>query len=181
MPSRYTFVDHDPSWPEAFRREAEVWEELLAGLLVTIHHIGSTSVPGLAAKPVIDLLPLVTSTGEVDERTSMIERAGYRAWGEYGLPGRRYFSRDDAAGWRTHNVHVYANGDPEAERHIAFPAYLRHHPTVAADYAAVKRRAYALHPDDVAAYNDAKNDWIKLHERQALDWWRRHAPDGAAS
>lgn len=173
MGSRYTFVDHDPTWPAAFRREAGLWEGLLAGLLITVHHIGSTSVPGLAAKPIIDLLPLVTSIDAVDRRTAVIEQAGYQEWGEYGLPGRRYFTKDDDAGWRTHNVHVYSDRDPEAERHIAFPVYLRHHPEVADEYAGVKRRAFELHPDDVAAYNDAKDDWIKLHEQRALDWWRR--------
>lgn len=175
MPSRYTFVDHDPSWSAAFDREAAILAGLLGDLLVSIHHVGSTSVPGLAAKPIIDLLPLVTEIELVDERSGALEGAGYRAWGEFGLPGRRYFTKDDSAGWRTHNVHVYAHDDPEATRHLAFPAYLRHHPDAAAEYAEVKRRAYELHPSDVAAYNDAKDAWIKEHERRALRWWQRTA------
>ena len=172
MPSRYTFVDHDPSWAAAFELEAERLTTLLDGVLVSIHHIGSTSVPGLAAKPIIDVLPLVTAIDAVDERSDSFAAAGYRAWGEFGLPGRRYFTKDDADGRRTHNIHIYGHDDPDALRHLAFPAYLRGHPDVATEYAAVKRRAYALHPDDVAAYNDAKNEWIKEHERRALTWWR---------
>jgi GrpB-like predicted nucleotidyltransferase (UPF0157 family) len=176
MPSRYTFTDHDPGWAAAYRREATRLAALLEGVLVSIHHIGSTSVPGLAAKPIIDVLPLVTAIETVDDCTPRLEAAGYHAWGEFGLPGRRYFSKDDDAGWRTHNVHIYAHDDPDVTRHLAFPAYLRTHPDIAREYEQVKRRAYELHPSDVAAYNDAKDGWIKDHEQRALRWWRTMRP-----
>src|SRR5262245_21633772 len=94
MPSLYTFTEHSPEWPAEFHREAEKLRSLLGDALVAVHHIGSTSVPGLAAKPIIDLLPLVRELVLVDERTPALEEAGYKAWGEYGLPGRRYFTRD---------------------------------------------------------------------------------------
>jgi GrpB-like predicted nucleotidyltransferase (UPF0157 family) len=97
--------------------------------------------------------------------------AGYKAWGAYGLPGRRYFTKD-RDGWRTHNVHVYGAGDPDVARHLALPAYLRAHPEAATEYEVLKRAAYAAHPQDIGAYNDAKDDWIKATEPVALAWWR---------
>jgi GrpB-like predicted nucleotidyltransferase (UPF0157 family) len=172
MPSRYTFTDYSPTWPAAFNQEAERLKALLGDKLITAHHIGSTSVPGLAAKPIIDLLPLVRSIEAIDGLTPMLERAGYQAWGEYGLVGRRYFTKDQGA-YRTHNVHIYQVDDPEIDRHLAFCAYLRSHTKTRDEYAALKREVYARHPDDIAAYNDAKNDWIKAVEAMALEWYRQ--------
>jgi GrpB-like predicted nucleotidyltransferase (UPF0157 family) len=172
MPSRYTFTDYSPDWPAAFEQEADRLRELLAGELVAVHHIGSTSVPGLAAKPVIDLLPRVRDLAAVDTRTPLFRMAGYRDWGEYGLPGRRYFTRDHD-GVRTHNVHVYRAGDPAVERHLAFCAYLREHDSARREYEALKRAVYARHPDDIEGYMAGKDAWIKALEPVALDWYRR--------
>jgi GrpB-like predicted nucleotidyltransferase (UPF0157 family) len=82
MPSRYTFTDYSPDWPSAFEQEAERLRTLLGEELVAVHHIGSTSVPGLAAKPIIDLLPLVRTIAAIDDRTPLLREAGYRDWGE---------------------------------------------------------------------------------------------------
>lgn len=171
MPSLYTFEDYDPAWPEAFEREAERLRAILGDALLAVHHVGSTSVPGLAAKPIIDLLPEARSLELIEAATPKMVEAGYRAWGEYGLPGRRYFTRDRDV-WRRCNVHVYAAGDPDIARHRALPAYLRAHPEVAAEYAALKREAYRRFPADIEGYNDAKDTWIKALEPVALAWWR---------
>jgi GrpB-like predicted nucleotidyltransferase (UPF0157 family) len=172
MPSRYTFAPSSADWPRLFDEEAERLRKLLGGEVVEIHHIGSTAVPGLAAKPIIDLLPVVRAIERVDVLAAALGAAAYRAWGEYGLSGRRYFTRDDATGLRTHNMHIYAEHNPEIVRHLAFRDYLRAHSTVCREYEEVKRRAYALHPADIDLYNDAKNDWIKRIEREALAWFR---------
>lgn len=172
MPSRYTFTDYAPDWPAAFEREAGRLRGLLGEELVAVHHIGSTSVPGLAAKPTIDLLPLVRTIAAVDDRTPLLLDSGYRAWGEYGLPGRRFFTRDHDE-FRTHNVHVYQSGDQSVERHLAFCAYLRHHELARREYEALKRTVYARHPADIEAYNDGKNAWIKRLEPVAVEWYRR--------
>ncbi len=168
----YAFSGYSPRWPAAFAEEAARLRVLLGAEVVDIHHIGSTSVPGIAAKPVIDMLPLVRSLGALDRRTGMLQRAGYRAWGEYGLAGRRYFTRDREA-VRTHNLHFYQAGDPDVERHLAFCAYLREHPSMRDAYAALKRHIHAMHPDDVAAYASAKTQWIRGVEPVAVEWYRR--------
>jgi GrpB-like predicted nucleotidyltransferase (UPF0157 family) len=172
MPSLYTFEEYSPEWPAEFTREAERWNALLGAELVAVHHIGSTSVPGLAAKPIIDLLPLVRSISAVDERSPSLVTAGYKAWGEYGLPGRRYFTKDRGA-YRSHNIHVYQSDHPEVSRHLAFCAFLRSHPKECAEYESVKRGVYAQFPNDVEAYNDGKDAWIKRVEKIALEWRAR--------
>ncbi|HEX4612641.1 MAG TPA: GrpB family protein [Urbifossiella sp.] len=170
-PSRYTFSEYSTDWPAAFAAEAGRLRALLGAELAAVFHIGSTSVPGLAAKPVIDLLPLVRTLATVDDRTPALRGAGYRDWGEYGLPGRRYFTRD-RDGTRTHNVHVYRAGDPAVDRHLAFCAFLRYHEPARREYEALKRAVYARHPADIVAYNAGKDAWIKRVEAVALDWYR---------
>lgn len=172
MPSLYTFEEYSLDWPRQFEEEAARLRALLGEEIVTIHHIGSTSVPGLAAKPVIDLLPLVRDIHRMDELTPMMQAAGYRAWGEYGLPGRRYFNKDRGE-VRTHNLHIYQADNPDVDRHLAFCAYLRAHEEVRQEYEALKRQVYAMHPADIAAYNNGKNEWIKRMEQVAMAWYRR--------
>ncbi len=174
MPSKYTFTDYRADWPGEFAREAARWRTLLGDALVAVHHIGSTSVPGLPAKPIIDLLPIVRDIGALDDRTEQLEEAGYRAWGEYGIAGRRFFTRDRGE-FRTHNVHAFGEGAPQIPRHLAFCAYLRRHDEARDEYAALKREVHALHPADIAAYNDGKNDWIKRVEQTAIEWFQREA------
>jgi GrpB-like predicted nucleotidyltransferase (UPF0157 family) len=93
--------------------------------LVAIHHVGSTAVPGLAAKPIIALIPIARDIDRIDEVTPLLVKAGYKAWGENGIAGRRFFTKDGGE-YRTHNRHVFAEGDPAVERHLALCAYLRH-------------------------------------------------------
>ncbi len=170
--SRYTFTEYDPEWPAEFEREAARLRGLLGAEVVEIHHFGSTSVPGLAAKPIIDVLPLVRSITAVDGLTAVLEGAGYRAWGEYGLAGRRLFTRD-REGLRTHNVHIYELGAAGVERHLAFSAYLRQDESARREYEALKREVYARHPADVIAYNEGKDALIKRIEVLAVEWYRR--------
>jgi GrpB-like predicted nucleotidyltransferase (UPF0157 family) len=175
LPSSYTFTEYSPTWPSEFEAEAERLRILLGKKLVAVHHIGSTAVPGLAAKPVIDLLPIVREMMRVDERTAAMELAGYKAWGEYGIAGRRLFTKD-RDGVRTHNVHLFAIGSPEIERHLAFCVYLRAHAEARREYEALKRAVYARHPADIAAYMDGKDVWIKRIEPLAVAWYRQAGP-----
>jgi GrpB-like predicted nucleotidyltransferase (UPF0157 family) len=169
---RYSFAAWSPHWAVAFEHESARWHSLLGDALLAVHHIGSTAVPGLAAKPIIDLLPVVQNLAAVDELTPQIIAAGYGAWGECGLSGRRYFTRDGGEGRRLYNIHLYAKHDPAIERHLAFRDYLISHPAFRNDYEALKRAAFAAHPSDIAAYNDAKSAWLREHEQLAVAWNR---------
>lgn len=142
----------------------------MGGNLLAVHHIGSTSIPGMPAKPIIDLLAVVADIGEVDRHLTQVEALGYEAKGEFGIPGRRFFRRDDAAGVRTHHIHAFESGSPHIERHLAFRDYLRSHSEPAMRYGELKRRLAAAHPNDIEAYMDGKDGFIKEVEARALAW-----------
>ena len=171
MPSKYSFSEYSADWPLEFARESVKLQSLLGDELLTIHHIGSTSVPGLPAKPIIDLLPVVRDILRIDHYACLLEEAGYKTWGEYGLVGRRFFTKD-CEEYRTHNIHIYQQRNSEIERHIAFCTYLRHHDNVRQAYGELKRAVYSRHPADIMAYNDGKDDWIKRIEPLAIEWFR---------
>jgi GrpB-like predicted nucleotidyltransferase (UPF0157 family) len=161
---------YNPEWPHVAARHAEDLR-VLGPVLVAVHHIGSTSVPGLAAKPIIDLMPLVRDLGGLDRERGRVEALGYAWHGAYGMPGRRYCTLSDDAGVRGVQLHFFQVDSPHAVRHIAFRDYLREHPDVARAYEDEKRRARALHPENSHAYGDAKSAWIRETEAAALTWY----------
>jgi GrpB-like predicted nucleotidyltransferase (UPF0157 family) len=164
-------ADYDETWPARAMREVARVEPFFGGNLVQIHHIGSTAVPGLIAKPIIDLLPEVRSTSQLDNACSGFEDADYNWFGEYGLQGRRYLTwNDPATGQRQVHLHCYKSGSPEIDRHLAFRDYLRVHPKAAEAYALEKQRARDLHPMDSHGYTEEKSAWIKKIEAKALAW-----------
>ncbi len=166
-------VPYTSAWVEQFEQEAAHIRQVLGDELVEIHHIGSTSVPGLQAKPIIDMLPLVRSIERVDGYNSAMQALGYEAMGELGIPGRRYFRKggDD----RTHQAHVFQVGDPNIERHLAFREYLRVHADVAAHYGALKAELAQQFPEDIQGYMDGKDAFIKETERAALLWYQNRS------
>jgi GrpB-like predicted nucleotidyltransferase (UPF0157 family) len=163
-------VPPSEDWPRLAEQEAERFASALGDNLVRVHHVGSTSIPGIWAKPIIDLAPEVHSVEKLDEMQEAIKAKGYEYWGEYGLPGRRFCPRIDSQHGRLANIHCYQSGAPGLLRHIAFRDYLRAHPHLAAQYEKEKLRARDLYPNDVFAYNDEKDAWIRKTEREALEW-----------
>lgn len=167
-PYPVAIAEPDPDWPRIAAAYAD--QLLVLGpVVVAVHHIGSTSVPGLAAKPIIDLMPLVGDLGALDARCADIVALGYAWHGEYGIPGRRFCTLD-AAGTRRAHLHFFEPGSPHVARHLAFRDYLRAHPGIAAAYAREKRHAARLHPDNSHAYNDEKDAWVRAAEAEALHW-----------
>jgi GrpB-like predicted nucleotidyltransferase (UPF0157 family) len=183
MSTKVELLDHNPEWAEMARQEAARFSAALGqdSRLITVHHIGSTSIPGIVAKGVIDLMPEVTAVEWLDQMQSRLEGAGYQFWGEYGIKGRRFCPRNGEHGWRCANVHCYASGDPELIRHLAFRDYLRAFPDKAREYQEMKRACAARHPQDAHAYTDCKADWITRLLGLALVWWpaqsRLQAPE----
>jgi len=159
---------YDPAWPARYEEEAHVLREVLGDVLVRSHHVGSTSVPGLPAKPIIDICLEVRSLESLDERDDRMRSIGYVPRGEFGIPGRRYYPKggDD----RTHHVHAYVAGDPNVERHLAFRDYLRAHPGVAQAYAHVKQEASVKHLTDSTGYQAYKHAFVVQTLETALAW-----------
>ncbi|MEM6905108.1 MAG: GrpB family protein [Pseudomonadota bacterium] len=169
QPERVTVVAFDPRWADAFAREAAEIRDALAPLAITLHHMGSTAVPGLAAKPIIDMLGEVSDLGALDLRRSALTRLGYEALGAFGIPGRRYFRKRDRAGARSHHLHVFREGSPDVTRHLAFVAYLTAHPAMARAYGDLKQRL-AREGADWERYIAGKSRMVAQIEADALAW-----------
>jgi GrpB-like predicted nucleotidyltransferase (UPF0157 family) len=172
QPIPVVLADYDPEWPCLAARYAEGLD-FLGGNLVTVHHFGSTSVPGLVAKPIIDLIPLVKDMDALDAERARMEAMGYGWHGEYGIKGRRFCTLNDAGGERLVNFHFFRADSQEIKRHIAFRDYLRAHPDIAKDYGNEKRRAQSLHPENSHKYSDEKDAWIRAAELRALEWFSK--------
>ena len=164
-------VDYDPAWPTQFVEEAARLRAALGDdLVVTVEHFGSTAVPGLSAKPIIDLLVAVRSLADMRQRgTSALEALGYAYWSDDPAPDRMFFVKGlPPGGPRTHHVHVVEPGvsrDPRmgeftfADR-LLFRDRLRADPEEAQRYEALKRELAAQFPDDREGYTNGKTDYI---------------------
>lgn len=174
-PIKVELVQHHPRWAADAKVEAELLADVLGPCLITVHHVGSTAVPTIRAKPIVDLIPVVSDLVDLNARRGDIEELGYEWWGEYGLPGRRYCTKAEAVtGRRFIQLHCYEDGSPEITRHLAFRDYLRAHPQHAAAYDAMKSYCQIKHPDDSHAYSDCKATWIAKAETDALRWYEIH-------
>jgi GrpB-like predicted nucleotidyltransferase (UPF0157 family) len=163
-------VPHDPLWRDEFEAEAKHVAAALGENVAAVHHIGSTAIPNIHAKPILDLLVEVRDIAELDGRSSEMESLGYEVMGEYGIPGRRYFRKDNHEGIRTHHVHAFEAGSAEAERHLAFRDYMIAHPAEAQSYGELKRRLAEEHRHSIDAYMDGKDGFIKEINRRAARW-----------
>ena len=164
-----SLVDHDPRWAGAAAAHAQTLQ-VLGDLILSIHHIGSTSVPGLVAKPIIDLLPVVSSLAALDKQLWKVEALGYRLYGEYGLPGRRFcvLPGDNT---RLVHLHFFEQGSDQIFHNLAFRDYIRSHPDAAAAYVAEKHRARALHPDNSHGYTREKGAFVQAMSKLAHRWF----------
>ena len=152
-------VPYEAAWPELFAAEAERIAAGLAqhGLTLRLEHTGSTAVPGLAAKPILDILAGRPASVSRESAIAAIERAGYTYRGEQGIPGRDFFRRGDP---RSHHLHLTALESEFWNDHRDFREYLRTHPDARDAYAALKHELAAQYSRDREAYIEAKTDFV---------------------
>lgn len=160
-------VEYDSIWKEKFLEEKKrLYQALGTDLIIDVHHIGSTSVPNLAAKAVIDICLEVDSLEGLDISNRKMEEIGYEACGEFGIPGRRFFKKGGDK--RSHHIHAFLSGNPHLYRHIAFRDYLIRHPNIAQHYAVLKKQVAASCQHDNEKYCAGKDAFIKHHEKLAV-------------
>jgi GrpB-like predicted nucleotidyltransferase (UPF0157 family) len=159
-------VPHNPDWHSAFEDESTQVALALGENTLAIHHIGSTSISTIYAKPIIDMLVEVKDIDKVDSRNTAIASLGYLIMGEFGIPGRRFFRKDNI-GIRTRHVHVFETGSAQIDRHLAFRDYLRSHPEDAQKYSELKQQLALQYPHDIEKYMDGKANFIKGIDKKA--------------
>lgn len=165
-PGPVVIADYDPEWPQLYDAERQRIVEALGDWLVAIEHVGSTSVPGLAAKPVIDIMAGIRSLDYDAHIIAPLQDLGYEYVPVYEdeIPDRRYFRRGIP---RSHHVHVAEVGGRFWTDNLVFRDHLRTHPDAAAEYEALKRRLAAQYGSDRLGYVHSKTDFITGIVRQA--------------
>lgn len=158
MSDAIVIVEYDPAWPLEFVRLRDRAEAVLGDVAVAIEHVGSTAVPGLPAKDLIDMVVVVESD-DVKEAISRLETIGYRARGNLGVEGREAFSWPD--GEKRHHLYVSPTTSGELRAQLAFRDRLRSDPAVARAYVALKLELAERHGVDRLAYTDAKTEFIE--------------------
>lgn len=177
MTQHIEVVPYDPAWPEMYEEEKRLILQILGEQLIAIYHIGSTSVPGLAAKPIIDIMPVVRDVGQIDRLQPAFEAIGYEYMGELGIPGRRYLRKggDD----RTHQIHIFEeSNEKDILRHLAVRDYLRLYSDARKAYGELKYKLAEQFPESIEDYCEGKDDFVKGLEVTASDWY--HRTKGAA-
>lgn len=169
MAQHIVVTEYNPLWVDMFEAESAKIKDILNGNCIEVYHIGSTSVAGLAAKPVIDIMPVVYDLEEVDKVSAEFEKTGYEYMGEFGIPGRRYLRKGGDE--RTHQIHIFSKENThDIERHLAVRNYLRTHSDVCERYAHLKKELANKFPYDIEGYCDGKEEFVQQLEKEALRW-----------
>jgi len=165
--------EYDPRWPGLFEQEKVSISSIFGAEDIHIEHIGSTAVPGLAAKSVIDIMLGVTELNSVDFRLDALKAQGWFYVPEYEdvMPFRRFFLKCDANGARSHHLHVVEYSGEFWHRHLIFRDYLRKHPEEARAYGDFKYSLLAKNIDTHKVYSEAKGVFIGALAQRAQLWW----------
>ena len=164
-------VEYDSAWPALAEAEMRAIEDALGDIAERVEHVGSTAVPGLAAKPILDLQLSVKAIEPRDRYVGPLERLGYLFVPDPESPDYHLFAKPPERP-RTHHLHVCAAGSEHEVRHIAVRDFLCAHADEAARYEALKRDLAARHPQDRLAYIDGKEAYVTALERRAVAWVR---------
>jgi GrpB-like predicted nucleotidyltransferase (UPF0157 family) len=166
---KVVLTEPQSKWRVLFLKEAEAIKLVLADVCVRCHHMGSTAIAGICAKPVIDIMLEVQAHCALDERNERLEALGYVGLGEFGIEGRRYFYKGIES--RTHHIHAFEVGHPEVVRHLRFRDYMNAFPEKAKAYEALKLKLVKAFPTDPEGYTDGKSEFISQMDREAAEYF----------
>ena len=164
--ARVIVLPYDRAWKTAFEAIKGEIERAVGDLVISIEHVGSTSVEGLSAKPCIDIDVVIEDYGVFEEVVRRLAEIGYIHEGDLGIPHREAFCYSDKPYLMTHHLYVCPRYSRELHRHTTFRDYLRSHPDAAKQYGAVKEEGARLFPDDIEGYIAHKTPCIEELYRQ---------------
>ena len=163
---RVVVVPYDETWADDFKKIRDEVQKALGGLALQIEHVGSTSVPGLSAKPIIDIDVVIKDVSMLQDVISALAKIGYDHRGDLGIPGREAFGYEGKEHLKKHHLYVCAQDSAELGRHIAFREYLRAHSDSVNEYGRIKEEGASLYPDDIDKYMEYKAPVIeKIYEK----------------
>ena len=168
---KYEVMAYSPEWPKLFESEAAKLKDIFQDEALSIEHIGSTAVPGLDAKPTIDILVTVKDIKVVETHIPQMESLGYKYLGEYVKPGSSLFikERPDNNADRLFNVHIFPASHPHVSGMIKLRDYFRSHPNEVKRYSNLKRELASKYPDDYGQYRKFKDKWMEELKQRVLD------------
>lgn len=168
----YQLLPYDQSWPEQFETKKKNISDILGDCILEIHHMGSTSVPGMMAKPQLDILVIVDDLDNARAKVSEMEKRGFVSRGNYTHIGEEYFTEDGPLGQRLVSIHVLPVGHEQIEKILSFRDYLRENEEARNRYLAVKKELYQKYADNYHEYDSGKGLVIKELQEKAVEWRR---------
>jgi len=151
-------IPHTERWHQLFAEEEARLREAIGEFVVAVEHIGSTSVCGIAAKPILDIAAAVIDKANGEKCVAPLENIGYEYRGELGIAGRFYFVKGAP---RTHHLHMLLSDSAEWRNHLAFRDYLRQNPSAAVEYDKLKKELAQKYRNDRDSYLDGKADFVE--------------------
>ena len=180
MARKVEVVPYDPAWQAMFKGESKLLKSALGRNCIAVFHIGSTAVPGMMAKPIIDILIAVKDLAQVDACNDKMADLGYEALGEYGMEGRRFFRKGGEQ--PTHHVHVFENtNQADIQRHLAVVEYLANHEKRREEYSELKSYLAVAYPEDIEGYMEGKAYFVAQLEQEALNSREEKAEEETSS
>ncbi|RSK27165.1 GrpB family protein [Bacillus sp. HMF5848] len=161
-------VPYKEEWKTLFEMESKNIKGIFKEHIVNVYHIGSTAIPNINAKPVIDIMAEVYDICVVDNFNVEMEKLGYKAHGEHGIRKRRFYSKGGDA--RTHHVHIFEKESVEINRHLTFRDYMIAHPEDAIKYSELKQELAHKFSTNIDKYIEGKDSFIKAIDIKAKQW-----------
>ena len=159
--TRVIVLPYDAKWKTDFENIRKEIKDAVGDLIIGIEHVGSTSVHGLSAKPIIDIDVVIKDYSMLDAVISALERIDYHHEGNLGIAGREAFKYEGKTHLRKHHLYVCPRDSEELKRHIAFREYLRSHPEAVREYSRIKEEGAALYPFDIEKYIEHKSPFVE--------------------
>ncbi|MEK7662082.1 MAG: GrpB family protein [Patescibacteria group bacterium] len=173
---KYSLSEYDPNWISKFNSIKELLSEVFGDKALMIEHVGSTSVQGMKAKPLIDILVVVEKLESFEKEKELMAKAGYE-WHYYPDPEGLSFSKFDPDGEKTEGIHICEKNSLWVRQFIVIRDYLRAHPEKAKEYSELKQKIVEIYPNDYLAYRNAKTPFLDQLKQAAYLWEKRRLND----